>query len=345
MMKNDLLDVKRENQKFYGIYRGVVEDNNPKNDAGKELQDGRIKVRIWGLHTKVLDDIPTEDLPLAQPAYPNVIGSITGKGMWSVPVQGTHVFVFFENGDHMQPRYFATAPGIEPTEGEFDRDMAIIEGFRDPDKTYPLHALMEEPDMNRLMRDSDGVYSSSLDNTAWANIKSAQMSGACNSRGTFNPGNHDIDNGYYPSNFVIETRTGQTLEMNDNVTVLYHNASSYLTLNGSGMALKGGLTTDGSILCAGLTSLGSSILDGGSHEILATTSVLAGGCSGHLPLIKCSSSAGAPSFIDTLKDWLDGHTHSGNNTEGKFNGMDFSTYAASVGITLSSMCTTILKGS
>jgi len=240
MLKNELEDLKvKDEQHFYGIYRGVVEDDNP-SEAQK---DGRIRVRVWGIHTpyketdpiKGINVIPTDELPLAQPAYPVVIGSITGKGMWSVPVQGTHVFVFFENGDPMQPRYFATVPGIQPESMSFNSNL----GFTDPDGSngYPLSSYSNEPDMNRLMR-GDGVKG-----TAWQDIESESVTTYC---GTYDwePGTHSVT---YPNNFVIETRDLQTLEMNNNATLLYHNTDNYFVMKNSEILQKGLWKNNGGI--------------------------------------------------------------------------------------------------
>jgi hypothetical protein len=74
-------------------------------------------------------------------------GSISGYGLWSVPLQGSHVFVFFENGNILNPRYFATAPGL-PT--DINHGFEDGKGFSDPDKTYPDK--LDEPDFHKLAR-------------------------------------------------------------------------------------------------------------------------------------------------------------------------------------------------
>ena len=127
-----------------GFFRGVVEDNV---DPEKR---GRCRIRVFGLHTpqKVKtkqEGIPTEELPWAEPVLGLVEGSITGFGMWSVPVQGSHVMLFFENGNPLQPRYFGTLPGV-PVEIP-DK----TKGFADPTGTYPT-ARLNEPDYHRLAR-------------------------------------------------------------------------------------------------------------------------------------------------------------------------------------------------
>jgi hypothetical protein len=130
MLKNHPDDIKLATTKFPHIYRAVVEDNND------PLMMGRVRVRIFGLHTakKVLDateGVPTDELPWAEPVCGLIEGSISGYGLWAIPLQGSHVMLFFENGNYSSPRYFGTVPGI-PASGP---DTTV--GFNDPDGEYP----------------------------------------------------------------------------------------------------------------------------------------------------------------------------------------------------------------
>jgi len=109
---------------------GWFEDNNDPDEAGK------CRIRIFGVHSPVkikssLDGIPTDELPWAQPCLGLIEGSVSLYGLWSVPLQGSHVFVFFESGNILQPRFFATAPGIP------DNSPNPILGFNDPAGEYP----------------------------------------------------------------------------------------------------------------------------------------------------------------------------------------------------------------
>lgn len=114
---------------------GWFEDNDD------PLKAGRCRIRIVGIHSPIkkkdfLEGAPTENLIWAEPASP-IFGGISGVGICGVPCQGAHVFCFFENGNIMQPRYFATAPGIP----RIPANPAV--GFRDsntlPEKqSYPL---------------------------------------------------------------------------------------------------------------------------------------------------------------------------------------------------------------
>ena len=87
--------------------------------------------------------IPVDQLPWVEPAYP-IWGGSSGIGFSGVPVQGSHVFVFFESGDIMQPRYFATVPGFPYTGKKTDNSV----GFADPDGEYPLTKKLYSPEHN-----------------------------------------------------------------------------------------------------------------------------------------------------------------------------------------------------
>ena len=130
MIKNDFSDLQPPQSKLNGIYRGVVEANDD------PLKAGRCRVRVFGVHTAVKEQnnttgIPTAELPWAEPALSVIEGAISNYGVWGVPLQGSHVFVFFENGNILNPRFFASAPGIPTTAP----DTKI--GFNDPDGEYP----------------------------------------------------------------------------------------------------------------------------------------------------------------------------------------------------------------
>lgn len=111
MYKNFASDVRQDPLSIYGIYRGVVEDRKDPEMLG------RCKVRIVGLHStsnqkNVYDGIPTDELPWAEPALSLFEGSVSDMGLWSVPLQGSMVSVYFENGNILRPVYFASLPGL-----------------------------------------------------------------------------------------------------------------------------------------------------------------------------------------------------------------------------------------
>lgn len=129
MMKNNFKDLTLPNENLNSIYRGIVEDNDD------PLKSGRCRIRVIGVHTNnkyedLIDGVPTEHLIWAHPCIP-IFGGISKTGIYGVPNNGTHVFVFFENGNIMQPRYFASIPGIPyiPSNEKY--------GFSDPNEKYP----------------------------------------------------------------------------------------------------------------------------------------------------------------------------------------------------------------
>jgi hypothetical protein len=94
---------------FNLMYRGEV----IANDGTK----GRCKVFVPGVHPNEYRKIP-DAIPYAEPAMGFFGGnaassdgtfSETGTAGW--PAVGSHVWVFFEQGDHMLPVYFATCQG------------------------------------------------------------------------------------------------------------------------------------------------------------------------------------------------------------------------------------------
>jgi hypothetical protein len=101
---------------------GVVEDRSD------PLELGRVRVRCYGWHTDNLDDLPTKDLPWAQPIQDITSAAISGIGKSATGiVEGTWVVGFFADGEEAQrPIVMGTMAGI-PTE-----TLDSPKGFSDP---------------------------------------------------------------------------------------------------------------------------------------------------------------------------------------------------------------------
>lgn len=95
------LDKEKRTLKFYGMYRGIVED------VEDPLEAGRVKVRVYSVY----DDVPKDALPWAQFADP-LMGCQENIGSFIVPDLESHVWVFFDQGDFMQPIYFAGVTSV-----------------------------------------------------------------------------------------------------------------------------------------------------------------------------------------------------------------------------------------
>jgi len=256
MLKNSPSDMTVEIEKLYGFYRGVVEDNEDPEKAG------RVRVRVWGIHTvnklkSTEDGIPTDELPWAEPCLPVVEGGVSGFGQWSVPLQGSMVMMFFENGNLLQPRYFAVLPGIPTTKSYYTDNsdespnnlFAQIDhaanpasvgtgtknpkqfGFQDPDKKYPLTTRLNEPDVHRLAR---GVSDETLVTTKNEN-RDIGIETALG--GTWD----EPESPYaaqYPHNFVLATHGGITIEYDSTPGAtrinIYHPSNSYIEIDNTG---------------------------------------------------------------------------------------------------------------
>ena len=83
-------------------WMGVVEDTNDPDKLG------RCKVRIFGIHSDNLQEVPTDHLPWASAEYP-----LNSSSQFAVPVEGTYVFGYFPDGSSAQaPIITGTVPGF-----------------------------------------------------------------------------------------------------------------------------------------------------------------------------------------------------------------------------------------
>ncbi len=237
MLKNHPADIQVEPEKLFGFYRGVVEDNNDPQKAG------RVRVRVFGIHTeKILktetEGIPVDELPWAEPCLPIVEGSISGFGMWSVPVQGSHVMVFFDDGNILSPLYFASLPGIPERKNPLKKTIVTQEeplpnsvGFQDPNGVYPRKDKLGEPDVHRLSR---GVSEDTLVTTKEENLDQAIQLAYGGSWDEPNPAYA----AKYPENFVFTTHGGLTVELDSTPDAkrfhIYHPSNTYIECDNDG---------------------------------------------------------------------------------------------------------------
>jgi hypothetical protein len=132
--KNILID--KQLVTYYGNFRALVVDDEDPRDVG------RIKVRVIGVYQET---VPHEDLPWAIPALsmyrsggdntnPSRSTDITldklatsfnntgTGGIFTVPARGNHVWIWFDQGNHMHPVYFAMCA----TENDFLKQKQYI---------------------------------------------------------------------------------------------------------------------------------------------------------------------------------------------------------------------------
>lgn len=210
---------------------GVVESRND------PLFLGRCKVRIFGYHTSDLSQLPTDDLPWCAPIQPITSAAISGIGSTPLgPVEGSWVVGFFLDGeDCQQPVMFGTIGGAHNKEYVLenkDKD----EGFKDPNKKYPLQSRLNRSDVNRLAL---GIASETI-----IPMKNAQR--IKNVKLPFDLGEwSEPDIVYaakYPFNHVIETESGHTIELDDTAGAerihVYHKSGTYVEITPTGSMIR-----------------------------------------------------------------------------------------------------------
>lgn len=245
IIKNESDDLKVFDDKFIGIYRGVVEDNNPTDENGAPYKDGRVRIRVFGLHTPEktgsgVNKIPTSHLPLAEPVLSLFEGSISGHGCWTVPLQGSHVMCFFENGNINQLRYFGTVPGIPVNPPDKTK------GFNDPSGTFPEKDRLNEPDLNRLAREV-------TDDTQIQHIRDNLIKSVYKATG------HTWDEpapsyeAEYPHNIVLNTHEGMLVEIDSTPDKeryhVYHPSNTYMEINKDGRVIIRNASDKYEIVC------------------------------------------------------------------------------------------------
>ena len=93
--------------KFRWFLGDIVDLNDP-------LQMGRVKVRIYGIHTTSQQEIPDNDLPWAQPLLPITEGGTNGFGTHVGMQIGARVFgIFFDGKESQAPLILGSVPKFE----------------------------------------------------------------------------------------------------------------------------------------------------------------------------------------------------------------------------------------
>jgi len=201
------------------LYRGVIENNVSPN------KDGRVQVRIAGIHDYRLDKIKTEHLPWAEVIQPTAFGFSSGIGFTSIPNKGTWVWCFLDHGNPNLPVVIGTISGksVSPA------DVSV--GFNDPDGVFPLIDRLNEEDQNRLQRVEklDKTIHKKINDTLDTVNATDGVSGADVS---MNEPVSLSDKSVYPNNSVIETKSGHVLEIDDtpgNERIrMYHKSGTYI---------------------------------------------------------------------------------------------------------------------
>lgn len=130
------------------LYRAVVEDNLDPDKLG------RVRVRIFGIHTKnnehsneEFNHIKTSDLPWAEIMGDTAFGLISGVGVSSVLRQGTWVWIVLDHDNSDRPIVIGTIIGKTSTKTSYSDGVA----FNDPAGVYPKTGRENRSDMNPIL--------------------------------------------------------------------------------------------------------------------------------------------------------------------------------------------------
>lgn len=218
-------------------FEGVVENRlDP-------LKVGRVQVRVFGIHTDNLIDIPTKDLHWMQVAHPTTSPATSGVSDTPYLVEGSHVIGYFRDGDLCQDGIvtgvIAGIPqnkrnqnkGFNDTRTSIQNAPSILENSKPTSNgveliksnlSYPRY--INEPDLPKPSRNIDNNTTKIKKNNRVENIKIAGGS-------TYNEPIIN-NNSVYPYNKVTEYESGHITEFdntpnNERINIT-HRVGSYL---------------------------------------------------------------------------------------------------------------------
>lgn len=208
------------------LYFGIVENRDD------PLYLGRLKVRISGVHTNDIKELPTTKLPWAMPIQDCRSAANSGIGSSATGiVEGTMVCIMFTDESLQTPLILGTIAGI-PSSDSSDATPIILksdteisssqyevnpiqisqsnQGFRDPNNKYPLVGHKDEPDTPRL---SSALK---LDETIIATKEATIEKSIPVANGSAIWKQSPVPyNARYPFNHVYQTESGHVMEFDD----------------------------------------------------------------------------------------------------------------------------------
>lgn len=174
---------------------GVVEDNNDPEELG------RVRVRVYGHHTRNRGKIPIDYLPWMSTITPNSSG-VSGIGHTpSDYALGSNVFGFLMGDDNQIGIVMGSVTG-RPSYGP-----DTTKGFFDPSGTLPNYEI-NESDVNRLARDPSSHWLHSERSSNRVSNVPTSSGGAWSELGYDNQC-------LYPMNHVYESENGYVFEVDD----------------------------------------------------------------------------------------------------------------------------------
>ena len=194
------------------FYTGIVEDRND------PLEMGRVRVRVFSIHTDSKTDIPTASLPWAQVIQPANSAATSGIGFTTLgPVNGTTVIITFADGDMQQPIVMGTLAGnVTPHYKIIDGQPVSRnpqKGFNDPSDRYPYTSYHGETDVHKLARtrteNQDPIIQQRF------NSRNVSVPTAAPAPGTWDEPVSGLGQSQYPLNHVRSSEAGHLEEWDD----------------------------------------------------------------------------------------------------------------------------------
>lgn len=192
-------------------FHGIVED------ISDPAQMGRVRVRCYGYHSPDKKDIATSDLPWAHVMLPATSASVSGIGVSATGLlQGSFVLGFFRDGIYAQEPIIIGTIASMSFRGDFTK------GFTDPSGTYPLSNITED-----IPKEATSAYASSSVNTTKASVRAD-----CSKSTAPLPSDNIAP--VYPSNKVIKTKSGHSIELDDTTgkerVSIFHKSGSWIEI-------------------------------------------------------------------------------------------------------------------
>ena len=208
------------------IYLGVVEDRIDPEKLG------RVRVRVMGIHTPDIAELPTAHLPWSTVMLPSTSPGINGMGQNPFLVEGSWVVVMFMDSEYQEPLVLGSIAGkiTEKRHKEL--------GFSDPRGHYPRggsgYRELEEFEKDINIRARNFVSEDENDIVSEREkerLKSLQK----------NPNYAEPEDPYeakYPFNHVFESESGHIIELDDTPeherVNIRHRLGSFIELHPNG---------------------------------------------------------------------------------------------------------------
>ncbi|ATV46203.1 hypothetical protein [Lake Baikal phage Baikal-20-5m-C28] len=218
-------------------FTGVVEDRDDPDEMG------RVRVRIFGLHTDDLTKIKTNDLPWAHIMMPPTSASISGVGQSPTGlVEGSWVVGFFADGENNQDPIVMGSIHSTPKQ-----DTKELRAFRDYSETYPKW--LNDTDTSYIARDKwtehvqytnrTGTLTTGIEKATKPNLDTLITNSKAEVRATWDePKPRKEMDGTYPYVHVHESESGIINEIDDTPgnsrIVQYHPSGTFYEIFSDG---------------------------------------------------------------------------------------------------------------